>query len=155
MKIIPKEECMGCHACFNACPTGAITMDIDEKGFKTYEINEDICIKCGKCKRVCPVINNEEIENNPKAYACINNDEEERIKSSSGGVFSLLAKNILDKKGVVFGALIALVCATVGYNTRGGAKNVGESTTKSAIICTVYILFADLIIDILFYMGGR
>lgn len=104
MKIIPKEECMGCHACFNACPTGAITMDIDEKGFKTYEINEDICIKCGKCKRVCPVINNEEIENNPKAYACINNDEEERIKSSSGGVFSLLAKNILDKKGVVFGA---------------------------------------------------
>ena len=58
-------------------------------------------------------------------------------------------------KGIVFGALIALVCATVGYNTRGGAKNVGESTTKSAIICTVYILFADLIIDILFYMGGK
>ncbi len=58
-------------------------------------------------------------------------------------------------KGLVFGALIALVCATVGYNTRGGAKNVGESTTKAAITCTVYILFADLIIDILFYMGGK
>ena len=57
-------------------------------------------------------------------------------------------------KGIVFGALIALVCATVGYNTRGGAKNVGESTTKSAILCTVYILVADLIIGILFYMGG-
>lgn len=56
-------------------------------------------------------------------------------------------------KGVVFGALIALVCATVGYNTRGGAKNVGESTTKSAILCTIYVLVADLIIDILFYMG--
>lgn len=57
-------------------------------------------------------------------------------------------------KGVVFGAIIALVCATVGYNTKGGAKNVGESTTKSSIICTIYILFADLIIDILFYMGN-
>lgn len=57
-------------------------------------------------------------------------------------------------KGLIFGALIALVCATVGYNTRGGAKNVGESTTKSAILCTIYILCADLIIGLLFYMGG-
>ena len=56
-------------------------------------------------------------------------------------------------KGITFGAIIATVCATVGYNTRGGAKNVGISTTKSAILCTVYILVADLIIDILFYMG--
>lgn len=56
-------------------------------------------------------------------------------------------------KGLIFGGLIATVCATVGYNTRGGAKNVGESTTKSAILCTVYILVADLIIGILFYMG--
>ncbi len=56
-------------------------------------------------------------------------------------------------KGLVFGGLISLVCATQGYLTRGGAKNVGESTTKSAIICTIYILAADLIIDILFYMG--
>lgn len=57
-------------------------------------------------------------------------------------------------KGVIFGGMIALVCATVGYNTRGGAKNVGESTTKSAILCTVYILVADLILGVLFYMGG-
>lgn len=57
-------------------------------------------------------------------------------------------------KGFVFGALIALICATVGYNTRGGAKNVGESTTKSAIYSTIYILCADLIIDVLFYMGN-
>ena len=58
-------------------------------------------------------------------------------------------------KGLIFGGIIALVCATVGYNTRGGAKNVGESTTKSSVLCTVYILCADLIIDVLFYMGGN
>lgn len=56
-------------------------------------------------------------------------------------------------KGVIFGALISLVCATVGYNTKGGAKNVGISTTKASIYCTVYVLATDLIIDILFYMG--
>ena len=58
-------------------------------------------------------------------------------------------------KGFVFGGVIALVCATVGYNTKGGAKNVGESTTKSSVLCTIYILCVDLIIDILFYMGGN
>ena len=61
--------------------------------------------------------------------------------------------NISLLKGLIFGSLIALVCATMGYNTKGGAKNVSESTTKSAIASTVYILVADLIIDVLFYMG--
>ncbi len=63
--------------------------------------------------------------------------------------------NISLFKGIIFGALIALVCSTVGYNTKGGAKNVGEATTKASILCCVYILVADLIIDILFYMGGN
>jgi len=54
-------------------------------------------------------------------------------------------------KGFVFGGIMATVCSTVGYNTTGGAKNVGDSTTKSAILCTVYLLVADLIIDFLFY----
>ncbi len=57
-------------------------------------------------------------------------------------------------KALVFGGIIALICATAGYNTRGGAINVGKSTTMSAVLCTVYILVADLIIDILFYMGN-
>ena len=56
-------------------------------------------------------------------------------------------------KGLIFGALVALVCSTTGYNTRGGAKDVGESTTKSSILCTIYILAADFVIDVLFYMG--
>ena len=54
-------------------------------------------------------------------------------------------------KGFIFGALISTVCATVGYNTKGGAKNVGASTTKAAILCTVYLLLCDLLIDFLFY----
>lgn len=54
-------------------------------------------------------------------------------------------------KGFLFGGIISTICATVGYNTEGGAKNVGESTTKSAILCTIYLLVADLIIGFLFY----
>lgn len=56
-------------------------------------------------------------------------------------------------KGVVFGIVIACVCATQGYLTRGGAADVGISTTKSAIKCTIYLLIADFIINLLFYVG--
>jgi len=56
-------------------------------------------------------------------------------------------------KAFVFGIVITTVCATVGYNTRGGAKDVGNSVTKGAILSTVYILVADLIINTLFYFN--
>lgn len=55
-------------------------------------------------------------------------------------------------KAFVFGSLIALVCATQGYQTTGGAKDVGVSTTKAAVLSTVYMLFADFIINIIFYL---
>ena len=55
-------------------------------------------------------------------------------------------------KAFVFGGLIAFVCATQGYETTGGAKDVGVSTTKAAVISTVYMLIADFIINIIFYL---
>ena len=54
-------------------------------------------------------------------------------------------------KGFIFGIIITTVCATKGYNTEGGAKNVGISTTEAAIKATVILLSADLIIALLFY----
>ena len=54
-------------------------------------------------------------------------------------------------KGFIFGIIITTVCATQGYNTEGGAKNVGISTTEAAIKATVILLSADLIIALLFY----
>ena len=56
-------------------------------------------------------------------------------------------------KGFIFGILIPLVCATQGYKTTGGAKGVGISTTKAAILSVVYLLMADLIITFLFYVA--
>ena len=56
-------------------------------------------------------------------------------------------------KGFIFGILIPLVCATQGYETTGGAKGVGISTTKAAILSVVYLLMADLIVTFLFYVA--
>ena len=55
-------------------------------------------------------------------------------------------------KAFIFGILIALVCATQGYETHGGAKDVGISTTKASVLSTVYMLVADFIINIIFYL---
>lgn len=55
-------------------------------------------------------------------------------------------------KAFVFGVLIALVCATQGYETKGGAKEVGVSTTQAAIKSVVSMLIADFVINLIYYL---
>ena len=50
-----KEDCCGCTACYAICPKGAIEMKEDEEGFEYSHINEEICVRCGMCLRVCPI----------------------------------------------------------------------------------------------------
>lgn len=104
IEIIDKSECCGCHACYSVCPKNAIKMIEDENGFKIPKINKKLCINCGKCDKVCPIKNTINVENKPVAYAAYNKDEDTRLNSSSGGIFSLLAEYILNLNGVVFGA---------------------------------------------------
>lgn len=105
-KIIEYEQCCGCHACYNICPKHAIKMVEDDKGFKYPKIDKAKCINCELCKKVCPVLKNINTKNNIKSYACYNLNNKERMNSSSGGIFILLAKEILKKDGVVFGAYL-------------------------------------------------
>jgi len=99
-----KEDCVGCYACFNACPQKCITMENDAEGFIYPVCKEKECKKCNLCVKVCPILNPVKVQNNPSAYACINKDETIRSQSSSGGLFTLIAEYVIDKKGVVFGA---------------------------------------------------
>ncbi|MBC8207543.1 MAG: Coenzyme F420 hydrogenase/dehydrogenase, beta subunit C-terminal domain [Kiritimatiellaeota bacterium] len=106
--ITDKANCTGCGACQNICPCDAISMQWDEEGFPYPLINER-CIDCGQCIQVCPLINplptyGESLED-ATVYAAWSNDEERRIQSTSGGLFSELALSVYETGGVVVGAV--------------------------------------------------
>lgn len=102
--IIERKMCTGCGACLNACPKKCISMREDEDGFLFPIKDIDKCVGCGKCLKVCPVNAKKPTDNKPRCYAAWNNDTVVRNKSSSGGVFSLIASEIIAQGGVVFGA---------------------------------------------------
>jgi len=104
IKIIDKEQCCGCSACLHFCPKKSITFKEDKEGFLYPSVNMETCIDCGLCEKVCPVLNQNEERIPEKVYAAKHEDDEIRMKSSSGGIFTLLADQILDEGGVVFGA---------------------------------------------------
>ena len=102
--IKEKKDCCGCHACASVCAHRAITMQVDEEGFLYPVIDKDTCVECGLCEQVCPFVNQASTVQPLKVYAARSNDEELRRKSSSGGVFTLLAEAVIREGGVVFGA---------------------------------------------------
>ncbi len=78
----------------------------DGEGFLQPRIDASRCVQCHKCEATCPVVSPqpESLSNGTKAFAIINNNEEIRLKSSSGGVFYALADYVISNGGVVFGA---------------------------------------------------
>lgn len=104
-QVTEKELCCGCTACENVCPKKAISMKADSLGFLYPEINREKCVGCRLCVKVCPVNKKNPATNGIRtACALINNDENVRMESSSGGAFTLLAEKIINDGGVVFGA---------------------------------------------------
>lgn len=91
-------------ACLAACPVEAISVSADKKGFYIPSVDNNKCINCGKCKRVCPSLNFKPEKNTPDVIACWQKDDAIRAASTSGGVFFALSKYVIGKGGSVFGA---------------------------------------------------
>ncbi|MDD4700175.1 MAG: Coenzyme F420 hydrogenase/dehydrogenase, beta subunit C-terminal domain [Oscillospiraceae bacterium] len=104
IKITDEKSCSGCYACANVCPKQCISMESNSEGFWYPKVNEEQCIDCNLCEKTCPIISKTEVQSTPVAYAAYNRDEQTRMGSSSGGIFALIAENILQNGGVVFGA---------------------------------------------------
>lgn len=102
-----KNKCTGCSACLNVCPVNAIKFVENKEGFLYPEIDLNKCIHCDKCRNTCIAlhskIDSSKIEG---CYAVKAKSDEVRKISSSGGVFHYLATEILEEKGIVYGAAL-------------------------------------------------
>lgn len=104
IKTTIKEDCCGCCACCSVCPLGIIEMLADNEGFLYPHVNEQFCINCGHCENVCPMLRVPSEAERPKAFAAWNRDNTVRAESSSGGIFSALMQQTLQRGGVIIGA---------------------------------------------------
>lgn len=115
-KLATKELCTGCTACMVSCPRSCISMEKDEYGFFYPAVDQEKCIECGLCENRCPIIKPSQLgESAPQAYAAYSKDDHIRINSSSGGIFSEIAKAVLHNGGIVFGA---------AYNDAFGVEHI-------------------------------
>lgn len=103
--ITDKKNCCGCSACVQRCPKQCIRLEEDTEGFLYPQVDEETCIKCGLCEKVCPILHQADKLPVQEVLAVKNPDEKERMNSSSGGVFLPLAREVINKGGVVFGAV--------------------------------------------------
>lgn len=109
INITNKSQCTGCTACQQVCGHKAIGMHFDGYGHSYPVVDTNLCTNCGLCEKVCPMLHKDKIPtdtnlNKLKVYAVYNKDAEVRSKSTSGGVFSVLSKRILEMGGVVYAA---------------------------------------------------
>ena len=103
---VEKTICTGCGLCAVVCPKGSISMEQDGEGFLQPVLCQDTCIQCGLCLQGCPTVVGDLRKQEASDYfCCIAADEEMLLRSSSGGVFGILAEYILQQKGYVCGCV--------------------------------------------------
>lgn len=98
-----REDCCGCSACQQVCPQRCIDLKTDKEGYWYPYIDVTRCVDCNLCEKACPIRHQDEERIPLKVYAAINKDESVRAKSASGGIFTIIAEEVLKKGGVVFG----------------------------------------------------
>ena len=109
-----KDQCSGCSACVNICPKHCISMLPDNEGFIYPVIDKEKCVHCGLCKKNCPFEDDNKFCTNTHktVLGAFSKNDEEKRKSSSGGIFSLLAEVVLKQNGIVFGMSLSDDCKT-------------------------------------------
>lgn len=155
-RLAKNECCTGCMACMNACAKGAIKFLADEEGFLQPVVDDDKCIECHLCERSCPEIQNQYHYNQGDVDVYAGWNVSDRQVSSSGGAFSSIAKFVLGKGGVVYGAYLDehLECKHIevdnieGLNKLRGSKYMQSAigltfkSVKKNLLAGKYVLFS-------------
>lgn len=105
IEITDKKKCCGCTACQHICPKSCISMEEKDDGFLYPIVDKKKCINCNLCERVCQYVNIIKHNDLPRrAFVAQNKNEIIRKESTSGGIFSSIAEEIIKNNGIVYGA---------------------------------------------------
>ena len=124
------DACCGCGACVATCPKTCIEMKADSCGFLRPVIDVGACAGCGGCDSVCPALGERPLDAVMSVMWAKAEDRDERLASSSGGMFALLAHVVLASGGVVCGAAWEPGCKGVRHvliETENGLDSVMRS----------------------------
>lgn len=100
--VVQNKYCTGCSACAHICPTGAIQLRENDRGFLTPQVDASRCTDCGLCDRVCPVYEHKTNEF-IRCYALKLASPASLSRTQSGGAFYAVASHVLQAGGVVYG----------------------------------------------------
>jgi len=106
INISNKVDCCGCQACGDVCGKKAITFKTDEEGIWYPIVDKNLCIDCGLCEKVCPIINHTTYPTNaktPECYVLRAPNSYDRLQSASGAAYTLLIRSVFEKGGFVAG----------------------------------------------------
>lgn len=136
------ERCCGCGACAAACPHGCVAMEPDALGFRYPGVDAAACVGCGLCERACPALRGRGGDGCEAVRWARAKDGGVLARSSSGGVFGLLAEDVLARGGAVYGAAFSGGCETVRHvrvGSAGGLDGVMRSKyVQSEVGAEVY-----------------
>lgn len=106
INIMDEKDCCGCGACSEICPKGCISMELGTLGHMFPVVEQNNCIGCGKCEKVCPMLMPLDTSERKTqvAYAAYAKDKKARFKGSSGGIFGVLASELLLHGYIIYGA---------------------------------------------------
>lgn len=151
IKLCDVSNCVFCASCAYVCPKNCISFS-EDKGVLYPIIDASKCIKCKRCISACPQLTSGlkdryNISNTPKIFASWALDEEIRRTSSSGGLFYVISRYVIEEQGIVFGAAYvnSMSIKHIAIDNINDLKRLQGSKYAQSDISDVYLAIQEYI----------